>query len=236
MNRRTLILLPLLALPLVGFGCAKKPPAAPPPATQPGGYEPLAYLPPDPPPEDDKAKNLRELRDAVAAFQSVKTFRAKLYVDAPDGKTTGQIDVMKPDRFHGTVDVPDGSQQNEVIGIGTAMYLKQADGTWIQVQSAQLSSELGAAFRSAVDTDNGLVSVKIPDSSDISKSRNQIRNCDEYRTSVSGDDGKPVQLTICVDKGLPKIVEATADAGYVSIEYFDYNKLFVIERPTVKKL
>jgi hypothetical protein len=236
MNRRTLLLLSLLALPLVGFGCAKKTPATTPPATQPGGYEPLAYLPPDQPQESDKTRNLRELRDAVTAFQDVKTFRAKLYVDAPDGKTTGQIDVMKPDRFHGTVDVPAGTDLNEVIGIGSAMYVKQADGTWIQVQSPQLSEQLGAAFRSAVDTGNGLVSVKIPDSSDVTKTKNSIKNCDEYRTSVNGDDGKPVQLNVCVDNGLPKLVEATADTGYVSIEYFDYNKLFVIERPTVKKI
>lgn len=233
--RHFFLLLPLIALPLVGIGCAKKTATSGVPSAN-DAYEPQAYLPPPAPAEDENTRNLRELRAAVAAFQDAKTFRAKLYVDTSDGKTTGQIDVMKPDRFHGTVEVSKEGQNSEVIGVGTTIYVRQADGSWLQVQSPELAAALANAFRSAVSTDSGLVNARLPDTSAVAKSANRTRSCDEYRTTVTGDDKSLTTLTVCVQNGLPRFIEATADQGYVSIEYFDYNTLFVIERPTVKKM
>jgi hypothetical protein len=235
MNHRSIVFLSvLLVLPIVGFGCAKKT-ATGAASGSVNGYESLAYLPPPAPAESEDARNLRELREALTAFQNAKTFRAKLAVDTTDGKTTGQIDVMKPDRFHGTVDVSSGGQESEVIGIGTNMYVKQADGTWLQVESPPLAASLAKAFRSTVNTDSSIISASLPDTTVVTKSVNRTRSCDDYKTTVTGEDKTTTNLTVCVQNGLPKFIDATADQGYVSIEYVDYNTLFVIERPTVKK-
>ncbi|MFH1078515.1 MAG: hypothetical protein V1745_04540 [Patescibacteria group bacterium] len=238
MDRRTLLLaLPIVLIPLIGFGVWKVThgPATSSPSGQ-AGFESEAYLPPDPEPESEGARNLRELREAVAAFQQTTTFRAKLNVQTPDGQTSGQIDVMKPERFHGTVEVSSEDQNGEVIGVGTDMYVKQDDGTWLKIQSPTLAAALTTAFRSSVDTSEGLVSTRLPDGSTVTKSRNTGRACDEYRTAIANEDGSTTDLVICVADGLPVFIDARANEGSVNVEYFDYNKLFTIERPTVKRI
>ncbi|MBU1348500.1 hypothetical protein KJ781_00310 [Patescibacteria group bacterium] len=235
MDRRYLLFaLPIILIPLIGFGIWRftHGPASPGAPSGQEAFESDAYLPPDPEPESEEVRNLRELLEAITTFQEATTFRAKLSIDADGGRTTGQIDVMKPERFHGTVEISSEDQNGEVIGVGTDLYVKQEDGTWLKVQSPTLSASLTSAFRSAVETN---IQSSLPDSTVVSKTRNYGRSCDEYRTTVTDKDGNTADLAVCVKDGLPMFIDARADSGSVNVEYFDYNKLFVIERPTIKR-
>ena len=231
------IILPLLIifLALVGFGCGKEKVQK---SDDPNaGFGTNAYLPPPKPPEDQTVTNLRELREAIVAFQEVKSFRANLLIDNEQGQTTGRIDVMKPDRFHGTIKVSTEDQEGEVIGIGNTLFIKVPDSDlWLEINAPEIATAMTSAFKSAVEGDAALIRSSLPDSTKVTKTKDGGRNCDKYETNIENDADLGVELSVCVSNGLPKYIRAETDQGIVDVEYFDYNTLFIIEKPNVIKL
>lgn len=218
-----------LTFVLLGAGCRWPSKNAP----RPSATESPVYLPPPPPPESENARNLRELRSALEAFKEVKTFRAKLVIDGKDGQTTGQIEIMKPDRFRGTVRFPKDDQTSEVIGVGDTLYVKLPDSTWTSISTPAVSKALTQAFRAAVDGDQSAVKTALPDDAAVAKRTDEVRGCDEYTAPIQGAEDATIDMSVCVGQGLPVSIRLQSGTGSVTIDYFDYNKLFVIERPTI---
>ncbi len=232
-----LLVLVIAPVAFMGFGCKKTTPQNPPVSTtssQSTGSD--VYLPPPPPPESERIKNLRDLRTALQAFQRVNTFRAKLTVQRQDGLTTGQIDVVKPNRFHGTLKTPQDQTTNEVIGIGSSMYVRIPDTGWIEVKTTSTAKALSEAFRSTVDGDSSVIQTAIPNDAIVTKQYDETRTCDAYQTDITPKDSNTIHLMVCVQKSLPAHLEFQTDQGSMTMDYFDYNTLFTIERPTVLKI
>lgn len=227
--KRVIIPILLCSFALFGAGCKK----AGTPGANGDNNNPAVFLPPSPPEETENERNLRELREAITQFQNAKTFRAKLSVSSKDGTTTGQIDIMKPDRFHGTMRVPKESQTSEVIGVGDTLYARLPDGSWRSISIPSVAKALNDAFRSAVASDSSVIRNALPDGTVVTKRADSGKGCDRYRAELTQTDGTKVNLDMCVSKGLPKLMDLQSPQGTVSVEYFDYNKLFLIERPTV---
>ncbi|MFA5935280.1 MAG: hypothetical protein WC787_00270 [Patescibacteria group bacterium] len=220
----------IFLLAAFGWGCKK---AANPSAQGDGGFQSDAYLPPSPPPETENQMHLRELREAIERFQDARSFRAKLAIETKDGRMTGQIDVTKPERFHGSLQVPsqNGFETSEVIGVEKMFYIRLPNGNWTYVKNQEKSQALTTAFRSAVDGEDSLLGTSIPDSNTVTKNKDSALACDRYTTILTDAEGERTELTICVANGLPKRIEIKPATGGATIDYFDYNKLFVIERP-----
>jgi hypothetical protein len=231
--KRLSLFIAVTSLSLFGWGC--KPSDVPtsnlPPPTS---RTPDIYLPPEPPPESEMARNLRELREAIINFQSARTFRAKIAVTSANQKLSGQIDIMKPNRFHGTLQMPgkDGAMElMEVIGVENSLYIRLAENIWTYLKNPEQAKALTQAYRSAVDGEGSVLTTVLPDGTDVTKTRDAAMNCDRYVAPVKDADGSKMELRVCVAGGMPKRIDIVASAGSAAIDYFDYNKLITIERP-----
>jgi hypothetical protein len=231
MNKFIALLILVASLTTFGLGCAKKQKAAS-ENTQPDEFALNAWLPPSAPSENENARNLRELRESLDSFRNAKSFRAKLSIDNKDGNTTGQISVMKPDRFSGTLNIPKEKQTAEIIGVGETVYVKMPQEIWIPIRSQALSTAMKSAFRTSIDGDNDVLQKNLPDESIVVKSKNTANSCDRYSTTIK-ENKSNVDISVCVENGLPKQIEVTAEQGSFRIDYYDYNELFTIERPTI---
>jgi hypothetical protein len=221
----------IAATSLLGAGCRKNSTAD---KTKPAENSAnLAYLHTATDTESETDKNLRELNAAIMAFQEVKSFRAKLAIDNNKEKISAQIDVLKPDRFHGVIKISGEDQAGEVIGINNALYVKLADKIWMQVQSPAVAAAMSKAFQSAVDGDRAAVKQELPKGATVTHGRDLLRACEKYQTTITNEPESAIELSVCVADGLPKFISASTDQGSVEVEYFDYNELFTIERPTV---
>lgn len=226
-----LALILISATALLGAGCRKNSTAGQADTSNPSGN--LAYLHTATDTETEQEKNLRELNAAIMAFQEVKSFRAKLAIDNSKEKISGQIDVLKPDRFHGVIKISGEDQAGEVIGINNALYVKLADKIWMQVQSPAVAAAMSKAFQSTVDGDRAAVKQELPKGTTVTHGRDLLRACEKYQTTITDEAESAIELSVCVADGLPKFITASANQGSVEVEYFDYNELFTIERPTV---
>lgn len=232
MNPKALLFLSLVSLALFGWGCKKKTDAGMNATTT--GFVSNAYLPPEKPGESENAANIRELREAISNFQNVRTFRAKIQVETTAGQVSGQLDVMKPDRFHGTMQVPGEkgkTESSEVVGVGEMFYIRVSPTQWAYVKTPEKAKALTEAFRSTVDGQDSVLMTVVPDTATVSKMINASRACTQYDTTVTDKEGATFKLSVCVDKGLPKRIEVQPEKGMAAIEYFDYNRLITIERP-----
>jgi hypothetical protein len=191
------------------------------------------YLPPPADAETEEQVARRELREALQNFREAKTFRAKFSLQTKDGPVSGQIDVTKPDRFRGTVTAPkDGkTETSEVIGVASSFYIKLGPDVWTYVKNQKQAALLTKAFRSAVDGSSSALSAVIPDSATVTRSKNPTLSCQVYTTTLNDEAGNPFKMTVCVAAGLPKRIEIFPSEGSITIDYFDFNKMFVIERP-----
>lgn len=221
----------IAATSLLGAGCRKNSTSENSKPSE--NFGNLAYLHSSASAETENEKNLRELNEAISAFQEVKSFRAKLSIESDAEKIAGQINVLKPDRFHGVINLTGEKQSGEVIGIGNALYVKLVDQIWVQVQSPTVAQAMSKAFQSTVDGDRAAIKQKLPAGTVVTRGQDLLRACDKYQTSLADERKNAIELTVCVADGLPKFIRAGSDQGAVEIEYFDYNELFTIERPTV---
>lgn len=230
MNKRVLPI--LLVVLLCGAGCRKNTQQ---PSVTPSDQQAQVYLPPAPEAETEQARNLRELREALSNFGSAKTFRSKMSVTTSAGTVTGQIDVMKPDRFHGTIETKTsgGTEKNEIIGIGSMMYVNVGNDLWALVKDPAKSKAYTDAFRSSVSEQASILPSVFPNDSIVTKARDAALDCDIYATTITPPESTstPLALQVCVQNNLPKRITFSPAAGSATVDYFDYNKLFVIERP-----
>lgn len=146
---------------------------------------------------------------------------------------TGKIEVVKPDRFHGNFQLGGDTVVQEIIGVQDTLYVQLPDKTWRKIVSPTLTQALKNAFQSTVRDNQTLLDSHLTSSNQITKSVNTVQNCTSYQTTIEEKTVASTDVTICATDGLPKTMTLVSEQGSVSIDYFDYNALFTIERPTV---
>ncbi len=219
----------LVSVVLGGAGCRKPSISSATLAPQEGVD---AFIPP-PVNETEEQAARRELREILSRFRDAKTFRAAFTLETKDGPVTGRIDVMKPDRFHGVVTAPkDGkTDTSEVIGVSRSFYIKLGPDVWTYVKNEKQAALLTKAFRSAADGNTAELSSVIPDTAKVERSTNPTLSCRVYTTTITDAAGATSKLSVCASNGLPKRIEVFPQEGSVTIDYTDFNAMFVIERP-----
>lgn len=236
MNRLSIFILILCLYAIVGAGCRTNnvtQNGLSPIPTSNGVQESLVWLPPPPQEKDRNTRNREELLAAFEAFQHVKSFRAKLDINGNDGAVKGRIDVTKPDRFRGLLQAD--KQTYEVIGVAETVYLRLPEGRWIPINSPSITESLTRAFRSAIDGNESLTKLPITDDAIVTKRVDMDRKCTRYETTLNPQDkATRTVLGICIANELPILIEAKTGQGNVMIDYFDYNSVFTIERPTIR--
>ncbi|MBU1908234.1 hypothetical protein KKF59_03880 [Patescibacteria group bacterium] len=196
-------------------------------------FESDAWLPPQPEPESEGARNLRELREALNAFNGTKSFRANINISGAEGTSEGQIDVQKPNRFQGKLKTPSDNQENEIIGVDDTLYVLM-EGVWIPLKAKKSDENINAAFKSLVSGEDSVITDQLPDDAKVERLSSNGKGCDTYKTTLE-KDGNSISLKVCIQNGLPVFIETSAGSETVKVEYYDYNKVFTIERPTLLK-
>lgn len=224
------VFLAIAALALVGLGagCQKSSP----PSTTPAGYESPAWLPSKT--GSDVITPLAELRAALAAFQETKSFHADMSIMSNSNKITAKLDVMKPDRFRGTLQDASMPAPTDIIGVGKTLYIKSSSGNW----SAILGSDLSAISSIADAAKNGgqlPIEQLLPDGTDVQRSEDAVRKCTKLVTTLQPKTDTESTLRVCVADGRPVQIEVESKKSTFSATYSNYNELFSIERPSIKK-
>lgn len=216
------IIIPLL----FGAGCRSAAmPAAQTPAA-PSSNTP--YIPPSEPPKILDPRT--ELRNAIVAFTQVKSFRTKVRVSSSQGEMKAVLEFNKPNRFRGTVELGK-SETAEIIVVDTSLYMRVNQQQWLNLSKTSSAKTIGDTLKNALNGDSNLEAIGLDESTPVTKAFNAERGCDMYETSVKSLDGKTNPVHVCVRDGLPKYLDLTTPQGPVYLEYYDYNALFLIEKP-----
>ncbi len=227
MTRRSLGML-LLLLPLMGVGCFnKRAPTTPPPS------KPLARTPSVVAFESSQTGDASinaELDTILKNFRGVKSFRMKLTYATPQGEFASTLEFLRPRRFRGVMQIANQTA-TEIIIVDDSLYIRPSGGTWTDLSGTEAAKAIGASLRNSLSGDTGLDALGVDPSAVVKKMRDDTRACDLYRAAVRSQDGKPASLEICAIDRLPKYVTITTEQGPLTFEYFDYGKLFLIERP-----
>ncbi|MCR4278409.1 MAG: hypothetical protein NUV81_00705 [bacterium] len=194
------------------------------------GFQSSAYLPEQKTVSED-VQSARELQTILKNFQNAKSFRSHVSIKLPDQTTEGDIEVSKPARFHGSMDV--SGQTLDVIGVEDILYVKNPDGIWIPVKSEQLATQLQQAFSIVSNGSTDEVNI-LPAGTTVSKqkSRSDV-SCITYHAEYTDSDGNDTTMDICATDGFPVRIDLVRADGTIQSDYKDFNTVIVIERPTI---
>ncbi len=226
--RRRLFVAALLVLAFTGAGCLKQK-APTPPTPQPTAPSTPPVVTFETTETGDAAINA-ELDFILKNFRTVKSFRMKLTSEAPQGELKSTLEFLRPDRFRGTMQL--ASQPSmDIVVVEDSLYLRPQNGAWVDLSGTSSAKSVGTALRNALSGDASLDKIGVDPSSIVKKTRDDGRQCDLFKATVKTPDGKPAALEICAANGLPHYVTITSAQGPLTFEYYDYNALFLIERP-----
>lgn len=222
----------ILTVSLLGAGCSKKTESkqpSPQAQKQPTSSQnpPVIVFPNSASPN---ATVNDELNAIIQKFRELKSFRIKFTLPSAQGDVSSSLSFLRPNRFSGTMQL--GTQPpTDIIVVDDSLYMRTQGSKWLDLSGTQTASVLSNALRSALNGDTSLDKVGIDAGVSVKKSRDESRSCDLYKAVVRSSDGSPASLEICAISGLPKYVTITTQKGPFSFEYYDYNVLFLIERP-----
>jgi len=194
------------------------------------GYQSSAYLP-DRKEISEEDQNMQEFLTILDHFQNAKSFRSHVSIKLPDQTTEGDIEVSKPGRFHGSMDV--SGQTLDVIGVENILYVKNPDGIWIPVKSEQLATQLQQAF-SIVSNGSTNGTDLLPPGTTVSKKQTKSDSaCTTYYAEFIDDAGNDTTIDLCAKDEYPVRIDLVRADGSVQSDYKDFNSVIVIERPTI---
>lgn len=226
---RKLLLLALVLTSLTGAGCSKKKPEpAPAPQPKPASANP-AVVAFGTTQTGDAAINA-ELDAILKNFRQVKSFRMRFSYSTPQGLLTSTLEYLRPNRFRGLMQVA-SQPSTEVIVVDQSLYMRPTGGKWVNLSGTESAKAVGASLQNALSGSASLDKIGVDPNAIVKKTRDDGRKCDLYKSSVKSQDGTPGELEICADNQLPKFVTMTTQQGPFTFEYYDYNTLFLIEKP-----
>ena len=229
MRMRKILPFILLLTSLTGAGCFKKKP------------EPVAVPQPKPASANpsvvafgtsqtgDAAINA-ELDAILKNFRSVKSFRMRFSYSTPQGLLTSTLEYLRPNRFRGIMQIAN-QPATEVIVVDQSLYMRPTGGRWVDLSGTESAKAVGSSLQSALSGNASLDNIGVDPNAVVKKTRDDGRQCDLYKASVKSQDGTPAALEICAAGQLPKFVTITTQQGPFTFEYYDYNTLFLIEKP-----
>ncbi|GEM_PF-643111 len=230
-------LIPILviaSLSLFGLGCQKKSATSATSTTK--LLQPMTVTPSNQgvltlPPASAPDSNVNtELSDSLNSFRALKSFRVKFTMVTPQGRLKANLEFVKPNRFRGVLEVGQASK-TEIIAVDDSLYLRANNSQWANLSNTQAAQALRASLKQALSGDTSLDKIKLDETALVKKSRDEARQCDLYKTTTRNATSNTTVIEVCAVNGWPKYVSIQGDTHPIEFEYYDYNKVFLIERP-----
>lgn len=227
MKKTPAIFIFVALLALSGWGCSRstatpKPVTATPPNSVSGQTQPV-HIP-------TEADFRNELREAVKNFNAAKSFRAKVNLAAGGGELNAVLEFAKPNRFRGTIQGSDGSS-TEIVVVDDSLYMRVNNLKWLNLSKTPSASSIAGTLKSALSGDTNLANVAMDESFPVQKTKDLAHSCDLYSTSIKQTNGSVNKVSVCLSRGRPQYLDLVAAQGPIHIDYYDYNAVFLIERP-----
>lgn len=124
-----------------------------------------------------------------------------------------------------------GDVQTEIVVIDTNVYMKTNGTKWMDLSGSDMGKPVSDTLKNAMGGDNSLDKLIVDPNTVVKKEQDTARNCMQYSAVVTSPKGSPASLNICAVDNLPKYVDVTTDTGKITFEYYDFNSLFLIEKP-----
>lgn len=229
MTPKSLILFGCLAVALFGAGCRGSTNRTTPPT-----YEPTAWLPPATETPSDTTAPLQELRDALRAFQEAKSYRTEISTMSNANRMTAKLDISNPGRFRGTIESSTSAGGIEVIGVGDTLYARQPSGDWAILSGRDRVSISELTTPSSIGGQIDMTRV-LPDEMNVTRTDDRVRGCALYETMTNANTEFATTLRVCVTNGKPSHIDVITKNSTFNATYTNYNELFTIERPSIKR-
>jgi hypothetical protein len=120
----------------------------------------------------------------------------------------------------------------DIVIAGANAYIRENGTAWKDISDLAEGKRLSDLLHAFTSGRTSLDNYGVGKDDQVTKARDQDRDCDRYDATLKGRDGKPNELEVCVADGLVRFVTIeTKDNGPVIFEYYDHDVLFLIERP-----
>lgn len=221
-----------LGLSLFGLGCQPQttPPTQAPtakPQAKPSANPSVLMFPPEAKPNPTVNDELQQI---LKNFREATSLRTEFDMTTSQGQVKGRFSFIRPNRFKGTMTASGGNLN--IVVVDDSLYLQVGTAKWSNVSNQPSSRVLTDTLKRALSGNSTFDAAGANTEALVTKSHDDARSCDAYRTTAKTAEGAIVSIEICADKGLPRYVDMTTDQGPVHISYTDYNTLFLIEKPT----
>jgi hypothetical protein len=112
------------------------------------------------------------------------------------------------------------------------LFLRFNNEPWANISKIPSAQTIATSMKDSLTGQASLDNLGVDQNLPVKRTADRSRKCDLYRTSLTDKDGKAYEVEICVADGYPKILEIKSASNPLKIEYFDYNAVFLIEKPT----
>lgn len=216
----------VIGMVFLGAGCFGKgqTPVAAQPGTRPGSATSTAKAVEKP--KDPKV----ELTEILSAFQDAKSYRTKFRLPTKDGIVKGTLDHVKPDRFQGTTQL-NNSEVSQLVIVGTSLYMKFANQPWVDMSDTKGGKQITDNMKNAAQGNTAFSQEHVEKLQVLSRYNDELGGCILYtaRASDAKPDSPPIK--ICAKGGYPKYFELETEMGVYHVDFYDFNAVFLIERP-----
>lgn len=234
------LLLPLVLLPLLGFGCKER--RSDEAFFAPGG---LAFAPPpkrEPyvskkTKEDTAAREVVELRQILANLQRAQSYRSRIRTPASNGNVAAELLFSKRNGLHGILQLADGNR-SELFLRNQTIFVRYGSSTWENItgdaEAATIRDQLADTLFVNEDGTSGLL---LRDSAKLTSIKDDPAGCKLY--ALEQTFFQPEKLTqkleICTKNGYPARIKSVTPQGTVEISYDRFDDAGILAEAPVNE-
>ncbi len=232
--KRSLLLLPLLGLALVGFGC-RQPETSPqvPNAVTPinGGntQTPTANAPTD----AGISRDVLYARQVLRNLNQASAFRASMVVPSAGGIINTVLDYNRLNGLIGRVTVPtdSGPQTAELYANDTEIWFRDGTSTWQDLSNTEEGRSFKAVFQNAFGYQGQYQSTVADNARLLSKEEDTSANCTRHAFIQTLNTGSEQRFTLCAAGDLPVYLTIEGPFGQIEVRYKDVNGNVEVKKP-----
>ncbi len=170
-----------------------------------------------------------ELTQILKNFAQTKSFRTSFSLPSSQGNVSTTMEFLRPNRFRGMMNI--GSLNTEIIVVDANVYMRTTGSAWTDLSNTDTAKPVTDTLKNAMGGTNSIDKLIVDPNTVVKKEQDTARNCMQYNAVVRTPQGTPATLNICAVDNLPKYVDVTSDSGRLTFQYYDYDALFLIEKP-----
>ena len=234
--KQTLLLAPLFAIALFGFGCKNtdKPADQIPNAVSPVDANGRASVPVPETAPVGVSQDVLYARQVLRNLSQANTFRANMNVPTANGRVATNLDYSRTGGLYGSIEIPDtngGTQNANLFANDTEIWFRQGTSSWQNLSNTEDGKNFQAVFQNAFNYQNRYQSTVADTATLTSKTDDPSAGCTRYAFSQPTGNGGTQAFTLCVKADLPVYLTIDGPFGQIEVRYRDINGKVDVKKP-----